>query len=882
MLSATATITSEGVPTMQKRPLASFAAHASSRRRFAGRTVLLPSLSVALLLVLVGLSPCRGTDFAWLAAADGNWVTDGNWDNTGHPQTTADTATFAVAGSPYAVTLAANKTIGGLTVSSTDASLTVGAGSTLRIDNGPLAHVAGTLAGTYRLHGTGTYSGNIDSGQTVSLQTSYSSGFATVTAANGFTINGTLSLNATGVSWWPENVTFNVSSGTLTNAGTMTLATGGSWGATVNLSADLTNSSTGSITMNRADGGGNFNLTKAAATYSNSGSWTQSSASLIVVGNGSSFSQTAAGASFAVNSMTFGSNDDATQNSFTATAGSVSGSYTFWRTAVSLGASATVPSATTFRFRGDNIAGSDAGKPINTWTGNVPANLTLHIAEGGGGSTGGFLDATGSFANAGTITVTKNGGYDPNGAYGRLRVLANGTLTNSGTFNLEVGAPYTTNGSSAIIYEGHLLNQAGGLVAVSTIANANGTGTKTVRFTKTGDASYVNRGLVTLSQATTNPFLRWELTNGTLVNENGGIIRGLGTTVVSTSTILGGATLYNATGVIEAVGSSETYALTVSNALSAGTRSGAALLAGSYRVIGGDAATTLSLSAFGGAGTIATLGGGASPATVTLDGATATFTQLESAAGSLAAIAANGTLNLLGGKSFVAAPTLANAGTILVGAGSSLGLGGAGTGTLNSTGTLTVHGTLGGAGAAINVNAGILDGSGNVIGEVTVAGSGMLTGQVTITGNTVIQNLHSPGDSPAIQMIDGDYTLDGGILLIELGGATPGSEHDQLVVTGDAILDGILAVEFLPGYFPEPKKGVTYDVLTAASIEIASGFSLGGTWGGMFLWEVLDEQAGSVLRLTSNIPEPASALLLLGLAAAGLHRRRDAGVRDAR
>jgi len=48
-------------------------------------------------------------------------------------------------------------------------------------------------------------------------------------------------------------------------------------------------------------------------------------------------------------------------------------------------------------------------------------------------------------------------------------------------------------------------------------------------------------------------------------------------------------------------------------------------------------------------------------------------------------------------------------------------------------------------------------------------------------------------------------------LEIQLGGTTPGTEHDQLVVTGDATLSGILNVSLIDGF--EPKLGDSFFIV---------------------------------------------------------------------
>ena len=67
----------------------------------------------------------------------------------------------------------------------------------------------------------------------------------------------------------------------------------------------------------------------------------------------------------------------------------------------------------------------------------------------------------------------------------------------------------------------------------------------------------------------------------------------------------------------------------------------------------------------------------------------------------------------------------------------------------------------------------------------------MLKGTGTIQANLTNSGELAPGNSPGIIHIDGDYTQTAtGTLEIEVGGLTPGTEHDKVIVTGTATLDG--------------------------------------------------------------------------------------------
>lgn len=98
-------------------------------------------------------------------------------------------------------------------------------------------------------------------------------------------------------------------------------------------------------------------------------------------------------------------------------------------------------------------------------------------------------------------------------------------------------------------------------------------------------------------------------------------------------------------------------------------------------------------------------------------------------------------------------------------------------------------------------------------GETLNLGSGeVLAGSGTLAANLVNSGTVSPGASPGVITVEGDYTQSpDGVLEIQLGGTTPGTGHDQLVVTGAATLNGILNVSLIYGF--EPQVGDSFIIL---------------------------------------------------------------------
>ncbi len=101
-------------------------------------------------------------------------------------------------------------------------------------------------------------------------------------------------------------------------------------------------------------------------------------------------------------------------------------------------------------------------------------------------------------------------------------------------------------------------------------------------------------------------------------------------------------------------------------------------------------------------------------------------------------------------------------------------------------------------------NSGETDLSGVVIaGPVTING-GSLTGSGVIAGDVTNNAYLAPGHSAGAIVVAGNYTQGAqGTLIIENGGAGA-DQHDQLIVNGNATLDGALHIRDIDGYTPDP------------------------------------------------------------------------------
>jgi YD repeat-containing protein len=93
---------------------------------------------------------------------------------------------------------------------------------------------------------------------------------------------------------------------------------------------------------------------------------------------------------------------------------------------------------------------------------------------------------------------------------------------------------------------------------------------------------------------------------------------------------------------------------------------------------------------------------------------------------------------------------------------------------------------------------------------------GSLGGIGTVTANVVNAGQVSPGASSGILNISGSYTQTAaGVLNIEIGGLTAGTEFDRLIITGSTTLNGTLTISLIGGFVPG--AGNTFQVMTFGS-----------------------------------------------------------------
>jgi autotransporter-associated beta strand protein len=192
-----------------------------------------------------------------------------------------------------------------------------------------------------------------------------------------------------------------------------------------------------------------------------------------------------------------------------------------------------------------------------------------------------------------------------------------------------------------------------------------------------------------------------------------------------------------------------------------------------------------------------------------------------------------------------------------------------GQGTVNLLGgQLTVNGTVKTwDGGTLNLKGGTLTTPTFAVGGGTLGGRGTIHGSVTVGEGGLV----SPGNSPGLLTIDGDYTQDPlATLEMELGGLTRGDEYDALDVTGTMNLAGTLDVVLYGGF--EPLAGNSFDILDWGDIAGAfDAVNLPTLTGGLY-WDTSELYTDGTLNV---VPIPGAVILgALGLATAARMLRK--------
>jgi hypothetical protein len=162
----------------------------------------------------------------------------------------------------------------------------------------------------------------------------------------------------------------------------------------------------------------------------------------------------------------------------------------------------------------------------------------------------------------------------------------------------------------------------------------------------------------------------------------------------------------------------------------------------------------------------------------------------------------------------------------------------------------------------------------------TLSNTGLLQGAGTIAANIQSSGVVSPGSSPGTLHVTGNFNeLASGLVNLDIGGTVAGTQYDQLLVTGDLSLNGIVQVAFINGF--APSVGQEFDMLQA-----------GGAFTPPASWDFTNAPlgfayttafSGGVFSINVvSVPEPSTFILAAALfSAIGLASRRIAHRRSA-
>jgi hypothetical protein len=171
----------------------------------------------------------------------------------------------------------------------------------------------------------------------------------------------------------------------------------------------------------------------------------------------------------------------------------------------------------------------------------------------------------------------------------------------------------------------------------------------------------------------------------------------------------------------------------------------------------------------------------------------------------------------------------------------------------------------------------IVNGTLNSVPAVQIKG-GTLSGSGTINANVIMGGRLSPGNSPGILTINGNYTQTAfGAYVAELAGLTAGTGYDQVDVNGTADLAGKLDVSLLNGFTVALGDNfilMKYDSETGTF----SMVDLPKLSNGL-MWDLTYDPGFIDLSVTSGVtttPEPSTYLLwgTVGLLGIGIWVRR--------
>ncbi|HWN93747.1 MAG TPA: hypothetical protein VNT99_01830 [Methylomirabilota bacterium] len=168
-------------------------------------------------------------------------------------------------------------------------------------------------------------------------------------------------------------------------------------------------------------------------------------------------------------------------------------------------------------------------------------------------------------------------------------------------------------------------------------------------------------------------------------------------------------------------------------------------------------------------------------------------------------------------------------------------------------------------GATIELDGGTIDAAAGVdLNGGQLVGNGTFTGPIRNNGGTV-----APGFSPGKITINGNYTQGAnGILNLEIGGTTAGTEYDQLVVNGTATLGGTLNVSLINGF--QPAVGDVFNIIAPSAFSGAFatintvGFNSTITYSSGGITLTVISSAGQLLNIATRMNVQTDPNQLIG------------------
>ncbi|MBI2297123.1 MAG: hypothetical protein HYU76_14055 [Betaproteobacteria bacterium] len=714
--------------------------------------------------------------------------------------------------------------------------------------------VGGNDAGAY----------DVDAGRTLQFSATRTLGAgASLTGSGTVSVTGgTLSVDANVTT--PSTLTLALNSGTLGGTGNVVMNGPFNWsGGTVTGAGTFTTSGTSTLT-------GNVAHTLNSRTWNNAGTVNVNDGSLDLNGATAVFNNQA-GATFnmaAGNSSPnpiFGYNILAQFNN----AGTLNQNAPANK-AVGSNLTFTNQSGGTMNVNAGTLTVSPFNSGTNSGTINIASGATLSTSNNSliNASTG-IIRGSGTL-NLGSGTLTNNGTIRPGGSPGTLTVTGNLTLNTGSVVDIELASGLVSDvlavsgnaslaGTLNVIPFGGYQGNSGDLFTVITCGAACGGGFNTINqpvdFNVTptlnatnftlGVNSLINRWIGTTGDW--NNALLWNRGHIPLSTEDVVIpdvgMAGVSETITSAFGVHSIRSLTSAENLVLSGGSLD---LSVNSSIGAGAMlsvgAGAALNLGNSVALNGPGSLsnqgTLTLNngavgaALGNQGTI-NIGGASAINSAMFDMNAGTLNipggaTLTKNGGSFnwngGSLSGAGNLTMAGGAMFNIAGSGARTLNGLTLGAINLNLGGGSltlqSGTLNASGTTTIAtgaamvaqgGTLNAAGGTIDVSGIFQAGGGTVMaGAINVQPGGTLTGAGAVTGNINNAGTVAPGASPGTLTINGNYTQGpGGMLAIEIGGTAASTQYDQLLVNGNATLDGTLNATLVNGFVPSGSEAFT-------------------------------------------------------------------------